>query len=398
MITNLPTQHPIPLSLYMHIPWCVKKCPYCDFNSHALKTVLPEKEYCEHLLYELETQLPAVQNRIIHSIFIGGGTPSLFSPSAYQYLFSQLRKMLTIPSNCEITLEANPGTIENEKFKGYFDAGINRISLGVQSFQNDKLALLGRIHDGNQARNAIYAAKCAGFSRINVDLMFGLPNQTIDEALLDLQTAVDCDLSHVSWYQLTLEPNTFFYRFPPDLPNDDIKFEMQEAGQALLRKNQLIQYEISAYAKTESARCHHNLNYWRFGDYLGIGAGAHAKLTDAKTSIITRRMSTKHPKQYLSAMHDALFQSHQVASDEISLEFMMNALRLFEPIPFSLFEQRTGHAIQVIKKSLMRTQAAGLLDLGKNYFCPTPLGYRFLNELLMIFSETNNERSHGAGD
>src|SRR3990167_4378019 len=329
-----------PLSLYIHIPWCIKKCPYCDFNSHALQNELPEQAYIDQLLIDLETQLPFVQNRVIQSIFIGGGTPSLFSAKAYATLFALLKKELSLTPDCEITLEANPGTIESDRFKNYFDVGINRVSIGVQSFQNEKLKILGRIHEKSHAKYAVNEAHLAGFKRINIDLMFGLPNQTLDDALFDLQSAVDLSPSHISWYQLTLEPNTFFHRFPPVLPSDDARFDIQQAGQHFLRENGFMQYEISAYSKNDP--CKHNLNYWLFGDYLGIGAGAHAKFTDLKTMHVTRRWNTKHPKQYLTVTSDNFCEKKIISGDELPLEFMMNALRLHQVIPIELFEIRTG--------------------------------------------------------
>ncbi len=374
----------IPLSLYIHIPWCIKKCPYCDFNSHAQTGELPEKAYIDQLIMDLETQLSFVQNRTIHSVFIGGGTPSLFSPEAYVELFARLRAHLNIPNDIEITLEANPGTIEADRFAGYFDAGINRISLGVQSFQDDKLEALGRIHDNTQAKNAFLQARKAGFKNINIDLMFGLPNQTINEALCDLQSAVDLMPNHISWYQLTLEPNTFFYRFPPALPDDDYRFEIQQAGQAFLSDNHFLQYEISAYAK-DNQQSQHNLNYWLFGDYLAIGAGAHGKLTDFSTGEIMRRWNTKHPKQYLSAHSNNLFESKIIEKKELPLEFMMNVLRLQQPIAIDLFETRTGLGFNIIKKQVEKAIKAELLMCDARYFQVTPKGYLFLNELLEIF-------------
>lgn len=374
----------IPLSLYIHIPWCIKKCPYCDFNSHAATTELPEKVYVNQLVSDLNTQLSFVQNRMIHSIFIGGGTPSLLSPDAYADLFSQLKKIITFSPDLEITLEANPGTTEASRFAGYFDVGINRISLGVQSFQAEKLKSLGRIHNPDQAKNAFYEARRAGFNNINIDLMFGLPNQSLDDALFDLQTAIDLSPTHLSWYQLTLEPNTYFYRFPPTLPNDDERFDIQQAGQHLLKSRGFIQYEISAY-KTLHRESQHNLNYWLFGDYLGIGAGAHAKLTDLTTGKITRRSNTKHPKQYLSLPANQLAETKIITPPELPLEFMMNALRLHQPIPIALFESRTGLIFSVIEKPIQQAIDKGLLTLTETHFQITHTGYLFLNDLLEVF-------------
>lgn len=375
--------HTIPLSLYIHMPWCIKKCPYCDFNSHALVGGIPEKNYIDQLLLDLETQLPHIQDRRIQTIFIGGGTPSLFSPAGYAQLFLALRSRIDIAPEAEITLEANPGTVEAEKFSGYFDAGINRISIGVQSFQDNQLKILGRIHESDHAKKAVIAAQKAGFNRINIDLMFGLPNQTIDDAIVDLQTAVDLSPTHLSWYQLTLEPNTYFHRFPPVLPSDDARFEIQQAGLAFLSANHFLQYEISAYSKNDP--CRHNVNYWLFGDYLGIGAGAHAKFTQLKSMAVTRRHSVKHPKQYLSATAENISQHNAVLKEELPLEFMMNALRLYQPIPIKLFEMRTGLPFSAIDKQINHATAEGLLQVDAHHFCLTDKGHLFLNELLEVF-------------
>lgn len=375
--------HKIPLSLYIHIPWCIKKCPYCDFNSHALQGDIPEKAYINQLIADLQTQLEFVQERPIHSIFIGGGTPSLFSPEAYVLLFSQLRQYLSFEDNMEITIEANPGTTESAKFQGYFEAGINRVSIGVQSFQDNQLKILGRIHEADHAKKAVIEAQNAGFSRINIDLMFGLPNQSINDALFDLQTAIDLSPTHISWYQLTLEPNTFFHRFPPVLPDDDYRFEIQQAGQKLLSDNGFNQYEISAYTRNDP--CRHNLNYWLFGDYLGIGAGAHAKSTDLKTMAVTRRWNKKHPKQYLTATADNFCETKIISGDELPLEFMMNSLRLHQPIPIELFETRTGLKFSVVKKQINKAIEMELLRLYNSQFQITKKGYLFLNDLLELF-------------
>lgn len=376
--------HPIPLSLYIHVPWCIKKCPYCDFNSHAQQGELPEKAYINQLLFDLDTQLQFVQNRVIHSIFIGGGTPSLFSPEAYAVLFAGLKQKLTFSDQIEITLEANPGTLVPNRFEGYLAAGINRISLGVQSFQAEKLVTLGRIHNPIQAKNAFLSAKSAGFEKINIDLMFGLPNQTIEDALFDLQSAMDLSPNHISWYQLTLEPNTYFHRFPPALPDDDVRFDIQQAGQRYLADNGFQQYEISAYGKN-GFQSQHNMNYWLFGDYLGIGAGAHAKFTDIQTKNIIRRSNTKHPKQYLSADEQKLFENKIITRAELPLEFMMNVLRLYQPIVFALFETRTGLSIATIEKQLHHAAQDGLLTLNDTAFQITAKGSLFLNDLLERF-------------
>lgn len=268
-----------PLSLYIHTPWCIHKCPYCDFNSHALRGQLPEEEYIHALLSDFKSQQYLIQNRSIQTVFIGGGTPSLFSASSYKLLFKELRAMTPFDNEIEITLEANPGTIEQDRFAAYRECGINRLSIGVQSFQNEKLKQLQRIHSSEQAIKAINHCREVGFDNVNIDLMFGLPNQTINDGLSDLLTAISLNPSHLSWYQLTLEPHTAFHQNPPVLPADETIWELQQQGQQLLKENAFIQYEISAYAKTNRA-CRHNLNYWEFGDYIGIGAGAHGKITD----------------------------------------------------------------------------------------------------------------------
>lgn len=374
-----------PISLYIHIPWCIKKCPYCDFNSHAQKGEIPEKAYIDQLIVDLKTQLLYLQNRPIHSIFIGGGTPSLFSPAAYAQLFKALRAYLSISDEIEITLEANPGAIDAEKFKEYFDTGINRLSIGVQSFQNTQLKKLGRIHESDQARNAVLLARQAGFKRINIDLMFGLPDQSINDALFDLTEAATLQPTHISWYQLTIEPNTFFHRFPPTLPDDEIRFEIQKAGQDFLAKNNFKQYEISAYAISPEEQSQHNLNYWLFGDYFGIGAGAHAKLTSLKNSQMIRRSNTKHPTQYLKATENNLYEQKIISQSELPLEFMMNILRLNQAIPVELFTNRTGLDLSIIQKQLDQAEKLNLLFIKNSAFNLTQRGRLFLNDVLEAF-------------
>nr|MCH9769438.1 radical SAM family heme chaperone HemW [Gammaproteobacteria bacterium] len=289
----------IPLSLYIHIPWCVKKCPYCDFNSHPQRSEnLPEADYCQALLVDLQAQQSYIQDRPIQSIFIGGGTPSLFSAEAYHKLFTGIHRYAQLDPACEITLEANPGTFEQQRFKNYFQLGINRLSIGIQSFNNAMLKKLGRIHNADEATRAVEIAKQAGFKNINIDLMHGLPEQSTTQALQDLQQGLDLKTSHLSWYQLTLEPNTYFYQHRPALPQDELIDKMQTQGQALLHQHGFNQYEVSAFAH-DKQYCLHNLNYWQYGDYLGIGAGAHGKITDLSTKKITRVWSVKHPKVYL---------------------------------------------------------------------------------------------------
>lgn len=373
----------IPTSLYIHIPWCVKKCPYCDFNSHNAPTSIPETEYINALVRDLEKDLPLIWGRKIISIFFGGGTPSLFSGSSLETLLSQIHARLAFSPDIEITLEANPGTVEQQRFHDYRKAGINRISLGIQSFQDDKLKLLGRIHAAKEAHLAIEAAKNAGFSNFNIDLMFGLPSQTLQDSLEDLHAAISHDPKHLSWYQLTLEPNTHFARFPPQLPKEDDIYVMQEQGQQLLADHHYQQYEISAYSQP-SYQCLHNRNYWEFGDYIGIGAGAHSKLTDPATGNILRRYKTKHPKQYLIA-DEFVCGEHTVKLEELPLEFMMNALRLYEKIPSSLFAQRTGLPITAIAQSLNKAQELELLTWNQDFIETTIRGKLYHNDLLACF-------------
>ena len=287
-----------PLSLYIHIPWCMRKCPYCDFNSHEVREKIPETKYIRALTDDLEQDLPSVWGRTIETIFIGGGTPSLFSADAISQLLSDIRARIPLKPDAEITLEANPGTVDQERFKGFREAGINRLSIGVQSFQANLLRKIGRIHDDLEARVAIDAAQRAGFDNVNLDLMFGLPGQTTDQALADLQTAMALQPAHISWYELTIEPNTWFHRHPPEQPDDNLLLTMQEAGRELLEKGGYTRYEVSAFSQT-GKQCRHNLNYWKFGDYLGIGAGAHAKITDAASCTIARTSKIKHPRAYL---------------------------------------------------------------------------------------------------
>lgn len=375
----------IPLSLYIHIPWCIKKCPYCDFNSHQSPSVIPEKAYIDKLLQDLEQDLSLIWGRKIISIFFGGGTPSLFSPSSYTYLLQQLHARLAFHPDIEITLEANPGTVEQLHFQGFREAGINRLSLGIQSFQSDKLQQLGRIHSAEQAEKAIENALLAGFSNFNIDLMYGLPQQTCDDALFDLKTAISYQPSHLSWYQLTLEPNTHFSRFPPTLPDDDAIWTMQLDGQALLAKNNYEQYEISAYQQNDNP-CRHNLNYWQFGDYLGIGAGAHSKITDLASGNVVRTWKTKHPKQYLATTESFIAGERIIPKEELALEFLLNALRLHQPIPISLFEERTQLPFATFDTHWQKAITAGLLERHSQHINTTPLGKRFLNDLLHIFT------------
>lgn len=373
-----------PLSLYIHIPWCIRKCPYCDFNSHALKSELPERAYLNALIKDLVLTSKNIDDREIQTIFIGGGTPSLFSPKALSELLTHISETLPLAENIEITLEANPGTVDQERFAGFREAGVNRLSIGVQSFQQQKLKALGRIHDENEAARAIESAYCAGFDNINIDLMYGLPDQTLNDALYDLSTALSFQTAHLSWYQLTLEPNTSFYHNPPTLPQEDSIWEIQKAGENYLADHHFQAYEISAYAQNQNnLRCRHNLNYWLFGDYLAIGAGAHGKITH--NDKITRYWKMRHPKDYLNPDTPFLAGEKILTSKDIPLEFMMNALRLYQPIPVTLFESRTGMCISDISTALEKSQADGLLIYDEHTIETTERGKSYLNDLLRIF-------------
>lgn len=372
-----------PLSLYIHIPWCILKCPYCDFNSHESHDGIPEEQYIQTLLDDLKSDIKWVQGRKIHSVFIGGGTPSLLSAQSYHALFNELNTLLDFEDHCEITMEANPGTFEAQKFSDYRSAGINRLSIGIQSFYPEHLTVLGRVHDRDQALRAITTAKEAGFKRINLDLMHGLPNQTVEQALDDINTAINFGVSHISWYQLTLEPNTEFHARPPKLPQDETLWDIQEAGQALLTQHGFLNYEISAYAKDgHSAR--HNINYWQFGDYIGIGAGAHGKITHPKADEIIRTQKWRTPKRYLSAINSYCQQTHTIAKDELAFEAMMNGLRLQEGLPVSYFIERTGMALSEIQTSIDTAKSKGLLEVN-SHIVATPKGRLYLNELLELF-------------
>lgn len=392
-----------PLSLYIHIPWCVRKCPYCDFNSHQASSELPEHEYIQALLSDLEHDLPYVQGRVIESIFFGGGTPSLLSAKAYETLFHGLQQRLTFADDIEITLEANPGTFEAEKFAAYRQTGINRLSVGIQSFQNAQLSALGRIHDGEQAQRAAAMIRDAGFDNFNLDLMHGLPGQSVEAALDDLRTALSFSPTHLSWYQLTIEPNTEFFKYPPTLPDDDTLWDIQDAGHALLSEAGFGHYEISAYAQP-GREARHNVNYWQFGDYLGLGAGAHGKITqigpdvrsvtagdgtsagkhsDNRLSVIRTR-KTRLPKDYLNPERPFLAASERIDEEDIGLECLMNALRLHQGIPLSMFEARTGQSLQRIEHAVQSARQKGLLSAG-DPIQATPLGRQYLNELLALF-------------
>lgn len=384
IITQLP-----PLSLYIHIPWCVKKCPYCDFNSHQMKEALPEDLYINRLLLDLEQEIPQVWGRQIISIFIGGGTPSLFSAKGIEQLLSGVRALIPFHADIEITMEANPGTFESEKFNGFYQAGINRLSIGVQSFSNFSLKKLGRIHNANEANKAFLIAREAGFKNINLDLMYALPEQSLEQAMNDLNIAIDLSPEHISWYQLTLEPNTVFYNRPPQLPNDDQAISMSEKGIQLLKENNYFQYEVSAYSKDNAYLSQHNLNYWQFGDYLGIGTGAHQKITRADTQTICRKSKRRQPKDYLNPEKSLIASEKNIPQEELPLEFMMNALRLKDGIEQNEFFNRTGLLLTQIEDVITRTEKAGLLTRQDNKIKTTKKGYAFLNETLEHFMPEN---------
>lgn len=377
-----------PLTLYVHFPWCVRKCPYCDFNSHEQTEEFSDALYVDALFADLEQDLPLVWGRKVYSIFIGGGTPSLMSPDELYRLVSGLRARLQLSHDCEITLEANPGTVEQQRFDDYRKAGINRLSIGVQSFNENCLQSIGRIHGRDEAIRAVEVAHQAGFENINLDLMFGLPGQDHKQALADIGTAIALQPIHISYYQLTVEPNTAFYHSPPILPDDDTLWQIQQLGQERLAVAGYQQYEVSAYAK-EGYRCRHNLNYWRFGDYLGIGAGAHGKITSAAEQKIVRLSKQRHPREYMvkAATADRVVRRTELAGNDAALEFMLNALRLKQGFPTALFSEHTGLSINVIEKPLTRAVEMGLLAWELDHIRPTEKGYRFLNELLQLFME-----------
>jgi putative oxygen-independent coproporphyrinogen III oxidase len=373
-----------PISLYIHIPWCQRKCPYCDFNSHEHRGELPQRAYIDALLADFKLDMPLLQGRPLHSIFIGGGTPSLFDASSFAALFTGLQQMVEFSSQIEITLEANPGTAEAEKFAAFRHAGINRLSLGIQSFEDKKLQALGRIHDGRQSGRAIDIARAAGFDNLNLDLMYGLPEQTRQQALTDLDTAIGMQSEHLSWYELTIEPNTRFYNTPPLLPEEDHIIIVQEQGLKLISASGLQRYEVSAYAgKGKQAR--HNINYWEFGDYLGIGAGAHGKITLAQEQRIVRNRKIKQPNHYLRQDISYTAARDTVSASELVLEFLMNAFRLTGGFTAPLFEERTGLAFSTIRKRIEYLVSAGLLSMQHDRISPTQTGQLLINNLLEEF-------------
>ena len=398
-----------PLGLYVHIPWCARKCPYCDFNSHEARAAVPEERYVAALIADLEQSLPQVWGRRVHSVFFGGGTPSLFSARGIDAILTAARARLALAPDAEITLEANPGTVEADKFRDFRAAGVNRLSLGIQSFDPRHLKVLGRIHDGDEARRAIEIAM-RNFDNVNLDLMYGLPGQTPDEAVADVEVALGYGSTHLSCYHLTIEPNTYFHRFPPKLPDDDATAEMQEALETKLASAGYEHYETSAFAKRggpliphpsslipgRSARCAHNMNYWTFGDYLGIGAGAHGKLSFPER--VARQERVKHPESYMRAAEagTAVREEREVVAGEIGFEFMMNALRLNDGFAAALYEERTGLPLTTVLKGLREAERRGLVARDHARIAPTALGRRFLNDLLQIFLETGAARSGAA--
>ncbi|WP_286714751.1 radical SAM family heme chaperone HemW [Acinetobacter sp. UBA2581] len=375
----------IPLSLYIHMPWCVRKCPYCDFNSHTVpdgKLSLDlEREYLHALVEDFKTQVDFAQGRSIHSVFIGGGTPSLISAAGYQWLFTELKALIPFEENCEITLEANPGTVEHDPFAGYLAAGINRLSIGVQSFNTEHLKKLGRIHSNEDAISAIGLARDAGFQRINVDLMHGLPEQTLEQALNDLKLAVENGATHISWYQLTIEPNTVFFRTQPILPVDEVLEEIQEQGEAYLKANGFINYEVSAWRKELPSA--HNLNYWQFGDYLAIGAGAHGKVTQPDG--VYRFQKTRLPKDYLAKVPAEHLQFKRIEAADMPFEFMMNALRLNDGVEAKLYLERTGYSLDTLSELLTSLRQRQLMVEDTERLACTEQGHIFLNSVLEEF-------------
>ena len=383
-LTALP-----PLALYIHFPWCEKKCPYCDFNSHQVKDGVQgfdEERYIKALITDLETELPRIWGRQVHSIFIGGGTPSLLSPTGMNDLLSAIRARVNLEPGAEITMEANPGSVEADKFAAFAKSGINRVSLGIQSFQDEQLKALGRIHNGEEAKQAI-AIAVENFKSVNIDLMYGLPNQSLAAAKADIETALSFKTPHLSLYNLTLEPNTYFANFPPKLPSEDEIDAIFEQNLELLTAAGYKRYEVSAYAKKDQ-ECKHNLNYWRFGDYIGIGAGAHGKISFPDK--VTRQVRERHPETYMQAMEskgNALIESREVSAKDLPFEFMLNTLRLTNGVETKTFSERTGLPLHVISKGLEEASKKGLLDDNPTALKATDLGLRYLNNLQEMFLE-----------
>ena len=374
----------LPLGLYVHFPWCVRKCPYCDFNSHQLNGDLPELRYAEAILDDLDRDCERLNPTELTSVFLGGGTPSLFSPDVVEHLLSAITRRGLMSGQTEVTLEANPGTLDADRFSGFRQAGVNRISIGVQSFNDNFLQRLGRIHDAASALRAVERARDAGFDNLNIDLMFGLPGQTVAEGLADLEVGISLEPTHLSYYQLTIEPNTLFHRFPPNLPDEDCVANLYESGSNRLEAAGYRRYEVSAWARGD-AICEHNLNYWQFGDYLGIGAGAHAKSTALDRCTVERVVKHKHPTTYLTALenHDYVMSTRVVSPEDRVFEFMLNALRLNGGVSWELFEDRTGLSRNVVDEVVSDASERGLLSPGT--LIPTDLGERFLDDLVALF-------------
>jgi putative oxygen-independent coproporphyrinogen III oxidase len=373
-----------PLSLYVHLPWCVRKCPYCDFNSHAARGDVPEKRYVEALLQDLAADADMIGDRAVATVFIGGGTPSLFHAESIARLLEKIRDRVTIAPDAEITLEANPGTVDMERFRGFREAGVNRLSIGVQSFDDRSLKALGRIHGRRAALAGGGAARAAGFDDVNLDLMYGLPDQDVEAAVADVDMAMTLGPTHVSAYELTLEPNTLFYRDPPALPSESTVDAIHDAIAVRLARHGFHRYEVSAYASA-GRRCRHNRNYWEFGDYLGIGAGAHAKISHADG--VFRIAKTRHPDAYLRTAGSKKVRAEvrRLAPVDLVCEFMLNALRLEDGFPIELFAARTGLSVDAIEAPICAAQTRGLLEHDHQRICPSPLGRRFLNDLIQLF-------------
>ena len=375
-----------PTSLYIHFPWCVQKCPYCDFNSHPIKSKIPSKEYINKLIFDMDLHKNLFQERQIQSIFLGGGTPSAFPSADMEILFKYIFRSLNLKPQAEITLEANPGSIERNHFKTYRDMGINRISIGAQSFQNDKLKSLGRIHDDKHIYQAVDEITSSGFQNFNIDIMHGLPKQTKKDAIYDLMEAIKLKPTHISWYQLTLEPKTPFFNNPPTLPNEDTLDHIEQAGKKLLEKFLYNQYEVSAYSKNKNNQSIHNINYWEFGDYIGVGAGAHSKITNTQSNIISRISKHKSPRRYLSES-SPIDNYERITKKALVYEFMINALRLKNGFTKELFESRTGLKYIDICNKIIEAQEKGLiLSNQQNIIKPSKKGETFLNDLITIFS------------
>jgi putative oxygen-independent coproporphyrinogen III oxidase len=376
-----------PLSLYVHLPWCVRKCPYCDFNSYEARGALRDQEYVDALLRDLRAEAPFVEGRCIETIFLGGGTPSLFSGAAIARLLDGVRAETALAADAEITLEANPGAVDAARFAAFRAAGVNRLSIGIQSFRNVQLRALGRVHDGVEAEAAVAIARAAGFENVNLDLMYGVPGDSIEGGIADLERALALEPAHISWYQLTLEPNTAFERKPPALPEDDVVAAIEQQGRALLARSGYGRYEISAYAR-EGRRCRHNLNYWQFGDYLGLGAGAHGKLTLAEAGAIARRAKARNPRTYeLQAGNAAAVTEERVTSaPQAALEFLMNALRLLDGVPSATFEARAGQPATALAVPRAAAETRGWLAPERHALRATPAGLEKLNRLLELFA------------